>query len=147
MWDDKRRDRVFWGAAGLAVGLFIWVYSHSPNGEGDFADSPPSLAPSAAIQVASPSPVSEIPALSPSPASPSSSDASSVILPVTFGREIGFRFANSASSLWFVPERQRVEPETHPEALAEPISFTISIALTQSVTITEPLTISFAEPH
>src|SRR6476646_1121117 len=77
MWDDKRRDRVFWGAAGLAVGLFIWVYSHSPNGEGDFADSPPSLAPSAAVQVASPSPVSEIPAVSPSPASPGSSDAAS----------------------------------------------------------------------
>src|SRR5436190_14203034 len=90
MWDDKRRDRAFWGAAALAVGLFIWVYSHSPNGEGDFADSPPSLAPSAAIQVASPPPVSEIPALSPSPSSPSSSRASSVILPVSFGREIAF---------------------------------------------------------
>ena len=133
----------------LAVGLFIWVYSHSPNGEGDFADSPPSLAPSAAIQVASPSPVSEMPALSPSPASPGSSHASSVILPVTFGREIAFESSAPPPPppLRFVPERQRVEPETHSEALAEPLSFTISIALTQSVTITEPLTISFAKPH
>src|SRR5512133_536071 len=98
MWNDKRRDRVFWGAAGLAVGLFIWMYSHSSNGEGDFADSPPSLAPSAAIQVASPSSVSEMPALSPSPSSPSSAHASSVILPETFGREIAFESPASPPS-------------------------------------------------
>ena len=59
-----------------------------------------------------------------------------------------FRVASSAAcSLWFVPERQRVEPETDSEALAEPLPFTISIALTKSVTITEPLTLSFAKPH
>ena len=138
---------MFWGAAGLAVGLFIWVYSHSPNGEGDFADSPPSLAPSAALQVASPSPVSEIAGALPFTGEPQ-------FVPCVKRDPAGdvrardrFRFANSSSSLWFVPERQRVEPETHSEALAEPLSFTISIALTQSVAIAEPLTISFAEPN
>ena len=88
MWDDKRRDRAFWGAAGLAVGLFIWVYSHSPNGEGDFADSPPSLAPFAATQAPSSSPVREMQAPTPSPPRSSLSPARSVILPPTLGREI-----------------------------------------------------------
>jgi len=55
--------------------------------------------------------------------------------------------ASSSSSLWFVPERQHVESETHAEALAEPLSFTISVALTESVAITEPLTLSFAKPN
>src|SRR6476620_2192984 len=88
MWDERKRDRMFWGAAVVAVGLFIWVYSHAASGEGDFADAPPSLAPSAAIQAVSPSPGAQVPSLSPSSATPSPSPASSVILPVTFGREI-----------------------------------------------------------
>jgi hypothetical protein len=50
MRDDTRRDLAFWGVGGLAVALFVWVYSQAPNGEGDFADSPPSLAPFAATQ-------------------------------------------------------------------------------------------------
>jgi len=88
MRDDTRRDLAFWGVAGLAVALFVWVYSQAANGEGDFADSPPSLAPFAATQAPSPSPVREMQAPTPSPLSPSSSRAPSVILPPTLGREI-----------------------------------------------------------
>ena len=50
MRDDTRRDLAFWGVAGLAVALFVWVYSQAANGDGDFADPPPSLAPFAATQ-------------------------------------------------------------------------------------------------
>jgi hypothetical protein len=64
------------------------VYSHTTSGTEDFADSPPSLAPSAATQAPSPSPVPDMQAPTPSPASPSSSRARSVILPPTLGREI-----------------------------------------------------------
>ena len=88
MRDDTRRNLAFWGVAGLAVALFVWVYSQAANGEGDFADSPPSLAPFAATQAPSPSPVREMQAPTPSPPSPSLSPPPSVILPPTLGREI-----------------------------------------------------------
>ena len=88
MRDDTRRDLAFWGVGGLAVALFVWVYSQAPNGEGDFADSPPSLAPFAATQAPSSSPVREMQAPTPSPPRSSLSPARSVILPPTLGREI-----------------------------------------------------------
>jgi hypothetical protein len=88
MRDDTRRDLAFWGVAGLAVALFVWVYSQAANGEGDFADSPPSLAPFAATQAPSSSSVGEMQAPTPSPPSPSLSPPPSVILPPTLGREI-----------------------------------------------------------
>jgi hypothetical protein len=88
MQDDTRRDLAFWGVAGLAVALFVWVYSQAPNGEGDFADSPPSLAPFAADQAPSPSPASEMQAPTPSPPRSSSSPARSLTLPPTLEREI-----------------------------------------------------------
>jgi hypothetical protein len=88
MRDDTRRDLAFWGVAGLAVALFVWVYSQAANGEGDFADSPPSLAPFAATQAPSSSPVREMQAPTPSTPRPSSSPARSVILTPTLGREI-----------------------------------------------------------
>ena len=88
MRDDTRRDLAFWGVGGLAVALFVWVYSQAPNGEGDFADSPPSLAPFAATQAPSSSPVREMQVSTPSTPRPSSSPARSVILPPTLGREI-----------------------------------------------------------
>ena len=88
MRDDTRRNLAFWGVSGLAVALFVAVYSQAGNGEGDFADSPPSLAPFAATQAPSPSPVREMQAPSPSPPSPSLSAAPSAILPRTLGREI-----------------------------------------------------------
>jgi hypothetical protein len=88
MRDDTKRDLAFWGVAGLAVALFVWVYSQAANGEGDFADSSPSLAPFAATQAPSPSLVREMQAATPSPPSSSLSPAQSVILPPTLGREI-----------------------------------------------------------
>ncbi len=88
MRDDTRRDLAFWGIAGLAVALFVWVYSQAPNGEGEFADSPPSLAPFAATQAPSSSPVREMQVPTPSTPRPSSSPARSVIFPPTLGREI-----------------------------------------------------------
>jgi hypothetical protein len=88
MRDDTKRDLAFWGVAGLAVALFVWVYSQAANGEGDFADSPPSLAPFAATQARSSSPVREMQAPTPSTPRPSSSPARSVILTPTLGREI-----------------------------------------------------------
>ena len=88
MRDDTRRDLAFWGVAGLAVALFVWVYSQAPNGEGDFADSPPSLAPFAANQASSSSPAREMQAPTPSPPRSSSSPTRSVTLPPTLGREI-----------------------------------------------------------
>jgi hypothetical protein len=88
MQDDTRRDLAFWGVAGLAVALFVWVYSQAANGEGDFADSPPSLAPFAATQAPSPSLVREMQAPTPSLPGPSLSPAPSVILLPTLGREI-----------------------------------------------------------
>lgn len=87
MRDDTRRDLAFWGVAGLAVALFVWVYSQAPNGERDFADSPPSLAPFA-DQAPSSSPAREMQAPTPSPPRSSSSPARSLTLPPTLGREI-----------------------------------------------------------
>jgi hypothetical protein len=88
MRDDTKRTLAFWGVAGLAVALFVWVYSQAANGEGDFADPPPSLAPFAATQAPSSSSVGEMQAPTPSPPSSSSSPPPSVILPPTLGREI-----------------------------------------------------------
>ena len=88
MRDDTRRDLAFWGVAGLAVVLFVWVYSQAANGEGDFADSPPSLAPFAATQAPSSSTVREMQAPTPSPTRSGSSAARSVTLPPTLGRGI-----------------------------------------------------------
>jgi len=88
MRDDTRRDLAFWGVAGLAVALFVWVYSQAPNGEGDFADSPPSLAPFAADQAPSSSPARETQAPTSSPPRSSSFPARSLTLPPTLGREI-----------------------------------------------------------
>lgn len=88
MRDDTRRDLAFWGVAGLAVALFVWVYSQAANGDGDFADPPPSLAPFAATQAPSPSSVGQMQAPTPSPPSPSLSPPPSVIWPPTLGREI-----------------------------------------------------------
>jgi hypothetical protein len=88
MRDDQRRDLGFWGVAGLAVALFVWVYSQAANGERDFADSPPSLAPFAATQAPSSSPVREMQAPTPSPTRSGSSPGRSVTLPLTLGREI-----------------------------------------------------------
>lgn len=88
MRDDTRRDLAFWGIASLAVALFVWVYSQAPNGEGNFADSPPSLAPFAANQAPSSSPAGEMQASTPSAPRSSSSPARSVTLPPNLGREI-----------------------------------------------------------
>src|SRR6185436_8153357 len=88
MRDDTRRDLAFWGVAGLAVALFVWVYSQAPNGEGDFADSPPSLAQFAADQAPSSSPARETQAPTSSPPRSSSFPARSLTLPPTLGREI-----------------------------------------------------------
>ena len=48
MEDDPKWEIAFWVVAALVVGLFVWGYSHATSGTEDFADSPPSLAPSAA---------------------------------------------------------------------------------------------------
>src|SRR6187397_74009 len=88
MQDDPKWDIAFWVVAALVVGLFVWGYSHATSGTEGFADSPPSLAPSAAIQAPSPSAVLEVHAPTRSPAGPSSSPAPNVILPPTLGREI-----------------------------------------------------------
>ena len=88
MRDDTKRNLAFWGVVGLAVALFVWAYSQAANGEGDFADPPPSLAPFAATQAPSSSPVGEMQAPTPSPPSPSLSPGPSVILRPTLGREI-----------------------------------------------------------
>ena len=116
MRDDTRRNLAFWGVAGLAVGLFVWVYSHAASGEGGFADSPPPLAPYAATLAPSPSPIADMQAPTPSPASPSLSPVPIVILPPTLGREIAGEppLANRRSvyipSRWFVPYPQHIEP-------------------------------------
>ena len=98
MRDDTRRDLAFWGVAGLAVVLFVWVYSRAANGEGDFADSPPSLAPFAATQAPSSSPVREMQAPTPSPTRSGSSPARSVTLPPTLGRGIAAEPPRSSSA-------------------------------------------------
>src|SRR5438094_477467 len=88
MRDDPKWDIAFWVVAAVVAGLFVWVYFHATSGTEDFADPPPSLAPSAAIQSPSPSPAPDTHAPTPSPASRSLSPAPSMILPPILGREI-----------------------------------------------------------
>ena len=72
MRDEPTWEKIaFWVVFVLVGGLFVWVYSHATSGTETFADSPPSLAPSTAIQVPSSSPVPKMQALTPSPTSPS----------------------------------------------------------------------------
>jgi hypothetical protein len=111
MRDEPTWEKIaFWVVFALVGGLFVWLNAHATSGTEDFADSPPSLAPSTAIQAPSSSPVSEMQAPTPSPASPSLSPSPSVILPPTFGARDRSRAVAACNRLtvyilshWFVP--------------------------------------------
>ena len=56
-WRGEMRDEptwqkiAFWVVFALVGGLFVWLNAHATSGTEDFADSPPSLAPSTAIRL------------------------------------------------------------------------------------------------
>src|SRR6478735_7933588 len=120
MRDDTRRDRLFWGAAALALGLFIWVYSHAASGEGDFADAPPSLAPSAVTQAPSPAPLPETQAPTSQPASLRPSPASGVILPLTVGREFAAEPTSPPLTSGSSPSAGTASPKPTPKPSPSP---------------------------
>ena len=147
MRDDTRRDLAFWAVAGLAVALFVWVYSQAANGEGDFADSPPSLAPFAATQAPSSSPVREMQAPTPSPTRPSLSPGPSVILPPTLGREIAADLPapSSATGTPFTSPPTGSSPSIGPSSPKPTVSASPTLRPSGTLNNNGSLTVNFTE--